>query len=58
MIDLKFNYALILYLFIYRAFTGKYPPKMNTASKYERRVDRRTYGDKMGLFNGVIYPEN
>ncbi|KAI1297185.1 Troponin T [Halotydeus destructor] len=34
------------------AFTGKYPPKINTASKYERRVDRRTYVDKKGLFQG------
>ena len=35
------------------AFTGKYPPKINTSSKYERRVDRRTFGDKKVLFEGV-----
>ena len=34
------------------AFTGKYPPKINTSSKYERRVDRRTFGDKKTLFEG------
>ena len=34
------------------AFTGKYPPKINTSSKYERRVDRRTFGDKKVLFEG------
>lgn len=32
--------------------TGKYPPKINTSSKYERRVDRRTFGDKKTLFEG------
>ena len=34
------------------AFTGKHPPKINTSSKYERRVDRRTFGDKKTLFEG------
>ena len=28
-------------------------PKIQLASKFERRVDHRTYGDKMGLFAGV-----
>lgn len=36
-----------------RAFTGKYPPKINVASKYERRVDRRNFADKKQLFEGV-----
>lgn len=34
------------------ALTGKHPPKLQVASKYERRIDRRTYGDKKGLFDG------
>lgn len=28
-------------------------PKIQLASKFERRVDHRTYGDKIGLFAGV-----
>jgi len=34
------------------ALTGKYPPKLQVASKYERRIDRRSYGDKKELFSG------
>merc|ERR1712008_393026 len=34
------------------ALTGKHPPKIQTASKFERRTERRTYDDKKGLFNG------
>jgi troponin T len=34
------------------ALTGKYPPKIQVASKYERRVDTRSYGDKKHLFEG------
>lgn len=34
------------------SLTGKYPPKLQVASKYERRIDRRTYGDKKNLFDG------
>jgi len=34
------------------AFSGKYPPKIQVASKYERRTDRRTFGDKKELFSG------
>jgi len=34
------------------AFTGVHPPKINTSSKYERRVDRRTFVDKKTLFEG------
>ncbi|KAJ6217790.1 hypothetical protein RDWZM_008947 [Blomia tropicalis] len=34
------------------ALSGKFPPKILTASKYERQVDRRTFGDKKGLFEG------
>jgi hypothetical protein len=28
-------------------------PKVRTASKYDRQVDLRTFGDKTGLFDGV-----
>lgn len=35
------------------ALSDKFPPKILTASKYERQVDRRTFGDKKGLFEGV-----
>ncbi|XP_022703125.1 troponin T-like [Varroa jacobsoni] len=34
------------------ALSGKYPPKIQVASKYERRTDRRTYEDKKELFSG------
>lgn len=34
------------------ALTGKYPPKIQVASKYERRVDTRSYVDKKKLFEG------
>lgn len=34
------------------ALSGRYPPKLQVASKYERRIDRRTYGDKKQLFDG------
>ncbi|XP_050508692.1 troponin T isoform X2 [Diabrotica virgifera virgifera] len=34
------------------ALTGKYPPKIQVASKYERRVDTRSYSDKKHLFEG------
>merc|ERR1712228_1082171 len=34
------------------ALTGKHPPKIQTASKFERRTDRRTYEDKKKLFEG------
>lgn len=34
------------------ALSGRYPPKLQVASKYERRIDRRTYGDKKNLFDG------
>lgn len=36
------------------ALTGKHPPKIQTASKFERRTDRRTYDDKKKLFEGGI----
>jgi len=35
----------------------KFQPKMQVASKYERRVDTRTYGDKKNLFEGVRFNE-
>lgn len=34
------------------ALTGKYPPKLQVASKYERRLDRRDFSDKKSLFDG------
>lgn len=34
------------------ALSGKYPPKLQVASKYERRLDRRDFGDKKNLFEG------
>ncbi|XP_032681061.1 troponin T-like isoform X3 [Odontomachus brunneus] len=37
------------------ALTGKYPPKIQVASKYERRVDTRSYDDKKKLFEGPIF---
>lgn len=34
------------------ALSGKYPPMINVASKYERRLDRRSFTDKKSLFEG------
>merc|ERR1712128_24801 len=34
------------------ALTGKHPPKIQTASKFERTPDHRTYDDKKKLFQG------
>ncbi|GFQ91682.1 troponin T, skeletal muscle [Trichonephila clavata] len=34
------------------ALSGKYPPMINVASKYERRLDRRNFSDKKSLFEG------
>merc|ERR1711962_1955908 len=34
------------------ALIGKHPPKFQTASKFERRPDSRTYDDKKKLFEG------
>merc|ERR1712080_415692 len=42
------------------ALTGKYPPKIRMYSKYERRTDTRTYGDRRKLYEGgwdVLYAE-
>merc|ERR1712083_939183 len=42
------------------ALTGKYPPKIQTASKFERRADNKTYEDKQRLFDGgweILYCE-
>jgi len=34
------------------ALTGKYPPKIRLASKFERRVDTRSYEERKSLFEG------
>merc|ERR1712072_928114 len=34
------------------ALTGKHPPKIRMYSKYERRTDTRTYGDRKKLYEG------
>merc|ERR1712071_715846 len=34
------------------ALTGKHPPKVRLASKFERQVDRRTFSEKTHLFDG------
>ena len=38
---------------VFRALTGKYPPKIRMYSKYERRTDTRTYEDRKKLYEGV-----
>jgi len=40
------------------ALSGKHPPKLQVASKYERRIDRRSYDDKKNLFNGGNEAQN
>merc|ERR1711973_334625 len=34
------------------AFCGSHPPKIHMFSKYERRTDTRTYGDRKKLYEG------
>merc|ERR1719209_567891 len=34
------------------SFTGAHPPKTRMFSKYERRTDTRTYGDRKKLYEG------
>lgn len=34
------------------ALQGRHPPKLQVASKYERRIDRRSYNDKKNLYEG------
>merc|ERR1712201_51177 len=36
------------------AFTGKHPPTIRMFSKYERRTDTRTYGDRKKLYEGGV----
>ena len=43
------------------AFTGKYPPKIRMFSKYERRIDIRSYLDRKMLYEGgweIVRTEN
>merc|ERR1719230_1622756 len=35
-----------------KAFCGSHPPKIHMFSKYERRTDTRTYGDRKKLYEG------
>lgn len=35
------------------AATARYPPKVRLISKHERQVDRRTFGDRRGLFEST-----
>merc|ERR1712080_554436 len=39
------------------ALTGKHPPKVKLASKFERRVDTRTFTDRKDLFLGGLDKE-
>lgn len=36
------------------ALSGKYPPMIQVASKYERRLDRRSFHDKKSLYEGGL----
>merc|ERR1712029_209006 len=36
------------------SFTGAHPPKIRMFSKYERRTDTRTYGDRKKLYEGGV----
>ncbi|ODM95099.1 Troponin T [Orchesella cincta] len=38
------------------ALTGRYPPKIRVASKYERRKGLRPFGETKGLFEGADMP--
>jgi len=40
------------------ALTGRYPPKIRVASKYERRKGLRPFGETKGLFEGGFIEEN
>merc|ERR1711983_25322 len=36
------------------SYTGAHPPKIRMFSKYERRTDTRTYGDRKKLYEGGV----
>merc|ERR1712121_97096 len=39
------------------ALTGKHPPKVKLASKFERRVDTRSFEERIGMFKGGFEEE-
>jgi len=45
--------AMVMKFVVARALTGKYPPKIMVASKYERRAGLKPFGETKGLFEGV-----